>query len=48
MNNNTINSNKLDKALNTKNEAWAALAKLVELDTTLVILENIKEDKNNG
>ena len=48
MNNNTINYNKLDKALNTKNEAWSALAKLVELDTTLVLLENIKEDKNNG
>ena len=48
MNNNTINSNKLDKALNTKNEAWAALAKLVELDTTHVLLENNKEDKNNG
>lgn len=48
MNNSTINSNKLDKALNTKNEVWAALAKLVELDTTLVLLENMKEEKNNG
>lgn len=48
MNNNIINSNKLDKALNTKNEAWTALSKLVELDTTLILLENMKEDKNNG
>lgn len=48
MNNNTINNNKLDKVLNTKNEAWTALAKLVELDTTLVLLENMKEDNKNG